>query len=140
MFACSVCFVIAVDICGPLTSDSLVAAGQIVLACRQVCGNVDGSMSACLSARSVHAARHCPDRASGRADQQRLRYIDIESLPQNPPARFRALFAIKPRFTFEELAPLVEDLAGPGQSVAQLLVKHTRAVDVGGGAKEYALK
>jgi sister chromatid cohesion protein DCC1 len=71
--------------------------------------------------------------------ETRLRYVDVERLPRTPQGRLRALFAIKPRYTHEELAPFVTDLLGPSQTAAQLLLKHTRTVD-SGGVREYALK
>lgn len=71
--------------------------------------------------------------------ENKLRYIDPDMLPSSPPLRFKALFAIKPRMTLEEITPFIDDLVEPGSTASKLLLKHARLCDEG-GVRTYAAK
>ena len=50
--------------------------------------------------------------------------------PQDPAARFAALFALKPAWSLEEMCAYLEGVAGPGQTVEALLLAFCRCTQV----------
>ena len=48
------------------------------------------------------------------------------ALPKAPRERFAALFAVKPKWSAEELAPYLADIQSPAQTVEALLLAHCR--------------
>jgi sister chromatid cohesion protein DCC1 len=56
-----------------------------------------------------------------------LEALPAAGLPEAAAPRFAALFAKRPRWELADLAPYVEDLAGPGQTAEELLLRYARA-------------
>ncbi|KAK9832280.1 hypothetical protein WJX74_005311 [Apatococcus lobatus] len=54
--------------------------------------------------------------------------FSVESLPKEPMARFKALFAARPEWRIEDLNPYLDGLQVVGQSREELLLKHCRFV------------
>jgi sister chromatid cohesion protein DCC1 len=55
-------------------------------------------------------------------------YFPAPKLPMQPQARFKELFAVKQRWTFEEIQPYLADLVGGSITEQQLLLAHARTV------------
>lgn len=64
----------------------------------------------------------------GGAGTMTVRALSLASLPHEPAGRFAALFAVQPRWTWQQLEPYLEDLRVPGQSNEALLLKFARAI------------
>eukprot|EP00741_Cyanophora_paradoxa_P009938 tig00000157_g9627.t1 len=54
-------------------------------------------------------------------------HYPASALPLDPPQRFAALFRQRARWALADLEPYVRGLVQPGQTLEQLLLKHTRA-------------
>eukprot|EP00898_Chlorokybus_atmophyticus_P004132 jgi/Chlat1/471/Chrsp103S01072 len=61
-------------------------------------------------------------------------------LPDDPDARFRALFERRARWTAEEIEPFVRRLRAPGQSIESLLLRHARLTQGTGGDAFYSAR
>jgi len=57
-----------------------------------------------------------------------MRMLTTEDLPADPAGRFRKLFAMRPKWTREDLQPYLSGVLEPGQTEDQLLLKHTRVL------------
>jgi hypothetical protein len=64
-----------------------------------------------------------------RGDDTFLEYFPEDELPLDESIRFRALFARQTEWAQADMEPFVERLAGPGRSLPELLLKHTRVVN-----------
>lgn len=64
-----------------------------------------------------------------RGDDTFLEFFPEDELPLDEAIRFRALFARQTEWIQADMEPFVERLAGPGRSLAELLLKHTRVVN-----------
>jgi len=56
-----------------------------------------------------------------------ISYLPVSDLPVDPASRFSFLFERRERWNHKDLIPYIEDLAGPGQTVNSLLLKHCRS-------------
>ncbi|XP_071531975.1 sister chromatid cohesion protein DCC1 isoform X1 [Panulirus ornatus] len=61
-----------------------------------------------------------------------ISYFPVTSLPQDIQDRFNTLFATRDKWTFEEIRPYIEDLAGDKTPVNALLTKYARASTLNG--------
>jgi len=71
-------------------------------------------------------------RGAGEADREYLHYLPSDSLPLDAPGRLQTLFALKPKYTADELQPYLAELAagaGGKTTVTELLLANARLVD-----------
>ena len=61
-------------------------------------------------------------------DEDRLRALDVSTLPHDPASRFAVLFNVKSRWAMEELRPYMVELLPPGKTVEHLVLRHARSV------------
>ncbi|KAK2721208.1 sister chromatid cohesion protein DCC1-like [Artemia franciscana] len=61
-----------------------------------------------------------------------IRFFPEYDLPEDVPQRFMALFAMKPKWTLEEITPYLIRLVSSSKDVNALLTKHSRASVVNG--------
>jgi len=72
---------------------------------------------------------------------QSLRPLDAEGLPRDAATRFKKLFAIREKWTREDIVPFLSQVLEPGETEDKLLMKHTRVIQpVQGKPKMYCLK
>lgn len=70
----------------------------------------------------------------------KVTYLPSFSLSHNPKTRFSELFKRKPKWTFGQLKPYLQDLVTPDINEEQLLVAHTRASTGPNGQKLYSAR
>ncbi|KAL4437232.1 hypothetical protein ABPG75_004371 [Micractinium tetrahymenae] len=63
----------------------------------------------------------------GLPSPRRIKHFPLSALPADAPGRFAALFAERARWEWEDLAPYIQSLRGPGQTAEALLLKYARA-------------
>ncbi|KAL4439418.1 hypothetical protein ABPG77_008747 [Micractinium sp. CCAP 211/92] len=63
----------------------------------------------------------------GLPSPRRIKHFPLAALPADAPGRFAALFAERARWEWEDLAPYIQSLRGPGQTAEALLLKYARA-------------
>lgn len=56
-----------------------------------------------------------------------IRRLSAKSLSRDPEERFSQLFAIQNEWTYEQMFPYISKLAGPGQTVEEVMLKYARA-------------
>lgn len=67
-----------------------------------------------------------------------LSFLPASSLPHNPKIRLAELFKRKPKWTFAQLKPYLQDLLSQDTNEEQILVAHTRSSNGPGGIKLYS--
>ncbi|KAL0050702.1 hypothetical protein WJX82_005403 [Trebouxia sp. C0006] len=60
--------------------------------------------------------------------QKLVKLFNVQQLPCEPAARFKAVFLERAQWSWQDLQPYVEDLQGPGRSAEALLLKYARRV------------
>lgn len=56
-----------------------------------------------------------------------IRRLSAKSLSRDPEERFSQLFSIQNEWTYQQMFPYISKLAGPGQTVEEVLLKYARA-------------
>lgn len=74
---------------------------------------------------------------SGKTDFK-LTLLPSDTLSHNPKIRLAKLFSIKPKWTFAQIKPYLQDLLTHDADESKILVQHTRSTNMPDGSKLYS--